>query len=127
MLCQSIQLDTQARPSSSASSPRRCPAPNSLAINSPVAEFDKGAAGGYQDSTETELGAPRASKISVSDLWDSTDAQNLGCRITGTGLHHAMLLHPDLAQLTDPGPLTPSCRRTTARNRPPYLKSGLAA
>ncbi len=45
-------------------------------------------------------------------------------RITDTGLHHAMLLthlhtrllHPGLAQLTDPDPPTPSALRTAARN-----------
>ena len=45
-------------------------------------------------------------------------------RITNTGLHHAMLithihtrlLHPGLAQLTDPDPPAPSTLRTAARN-----------
>jgi hypothetical protein len=45
-------------------------------------------------------------------------------RVTDTGLHHAMLLthihtrllHPSLAQLTDPDPPTPSRLRTAARN-----------
>jgi hypothetical protein len=45
-------------------------------------------------------------------------------RITDTGLHHAMLLthihtrllHPGLAQLTDPNPPTPSRLRTAAHN-----------
>jgi hypothetical protein len=45
-------------------------------------------------------------------------------RITDTGLHHAMLithihtrlLHPGLAQLTDPDPPAPSTLRTAARN-----------
>lgn len=43
-------------------------------------------------------------------------------RISDTGLHHAMLLthtrllHPGLAQLTDPDPPAHSALRTAARN-----------
>jgi DNA-binding PadR family transcriptional regulator len=45
-------------------------------------------------------------------------------QVTETGLHHAMLLthlhtrllHPGLAQLTDPDPPTPSTLRTAARH-----------
>lgn len=61
-------------------------------------------------------------------------------QITDTGLHHAMLLthlhtrllHPGLAQLTDPDPPTPSRLRTAARNYQHALdqltqQAGLAA
>jgi DNA-binding PadR family transcriptional regulator len=61
-------------------------------------------------------------------------------RITDTGLHHAMLLthihtrllHPGLAQLTDPNPPTPSRLRTAAHNYQRALdqltqEAGLAA